>query len=93
MPGVEKRTFSLPEEQARFIDAKVATGEYASASEVVREGLRALKERDAAIEAWLRNAVAPTYDEMKAHPERLIPIEEAFAKIRGEIERQAKNTA
>mgnify|MGYP006273624451 CR=1 FL=1 len=82
MPGVQKRTFSLAEEQAEYIDAKVATGEYASASEVVREGLRALKARDAAIEAWLRDVVAPTYDELKAHPERAIPIDEAFARIR-----------
>jgi antitoxin ParD1/3/4 len=45
-----KRTFSLPEEQARFIDRQVASGGYASGSEVVRAGLRALQERDAAVD-------------------------------------------
>lgn len=36
MPKIDKRTISLPTEQADYIDAKVRTGEYASASEVVR---------------------------------------------------------
>ena len=38
MSATAKRTVSLPEEQSAFIDAKVATGDYASASEVVRAG-------------------------------------------------------
>ena len=50
--------FSLPAEQAAFIDAKGSSGAYASASEVVRAGLRALQERDAAVERWLREEVA-----------------------------------
>jgi antitoxin ParD1/3/4 len=49
MSNVEKRTFSLPPEHAEFIDQKVASGAYASGSEVVRAGLRALQERDAAV--------------------------------------------
>ena len=51
----EKRTFSLPAEQGHYIDKQVKSGAYASASEVVRAGLRALAERDAAIERWLRD--------------------------------------
>ncbi len=38
MAAVEKRTISLPAEQAGYIDALVAEGTYASASEVVRRG-------------------------------------------------------
>ena len=40
----------------------------ASASEVVRAGLRALQERDAAVERWLREEVAPVCDAMQAEP-------------------------
>lgn len=55
MPTVEKRTISLSPAQASYIDALVETGTYASASEVMRAGLRALQERDAAVERWLRD--------------------------------------
>jgi len=82
MANIEKRTISLPAEHAAFIDAKVASGDYASASEVVRAGLRALQERDAAVERWLREEVVVAYDAMKASPERGIPAEDVFADIR-----------
>jgi putative addiction module CopG family antidote len=38
LPPTEERTFSLPAEQADYIDSQVASGAYASASEVVRAG-------------------------------------------------------
>ena len=82
MSTVQKRTFSLAEEQAEFIDAKVASGDYASASEVVRDGLRALKERDQAVEVWLREKVAPAYDAMIADPSRGIPLKEVRAELK-----------
>lgn len=68
MSATEKRTFSLPAEQAAFIDQLVQSGTYATSSEVIRAGLRALQERDAAVERWLREEVAPTYDAWKAEP-------------------------
>jgi antitoxin ParD1/3/4 len=82
MAATEKRTFSLPVEQSSFIDQLVKSGSYASASDVVRAGLRALQERDAAVERWLRDEVAPVYDAMKADPSRGIPAEDAFAAVR-----------
>jgi antitoxin ParD1/3/4 len=82
MPPVQKRTFSLPARQARFIDNKVRAGTYASASEVVRAGLRALEERDAIVEGWLRSEVGPVYDAMKADPKRAISAKKAFAAVR-----------
>lgn len=82
MSNVEKRTVSLPHEHAAFIDAQVASGAFASASEVVRAGLRALQERDAAVEHWLRTEVVSAYDEMKAHPERGIAAATVFAELR-----------
>jgi antitoxin ParD1/3/4 len=82
MSKVEKRTISLPEEQFAFVEAKVASGDYASVSEVVRAGLRALKERDEAVERWLREDVAPVYDTTLADPSRTRPVDEVFAGIR-----------
>ena len=85
MPQVEKRTISLPSEHAVYIDSKVSSGAYASASEVVRAGLRALQERDEAVERWLLEDVAKAYDEMVVHPERAIPAKEVFAELRDRI--------
>lgn len=78
----EKRTFSLPAEQAGYIDALVASGTYASGSEVVRAGLRALQERDAAVEKWLREQVIEVCDAMKTNPGRAIPADQVFATLR-----------
>jgi len=83
MPGIEKRTVSLPAAQAGYIDALVEAGTYASASEVVRAGLRALQERDAAVERWLRDEVAPTYDAMQADPGRGLSADQVTAALAG----------
>ncbi|MEF2074376.1 type II toxin-antitoxin system ParD family antitoxin [Consotaella aegiceratis] len=90
MPAVEKRTVSLPAEHASFIDKMVSSGAYSSASEVVRAGLRALQERDAAVERWLREEVAPVYDAMQTDPARAHSLDDVFADLR---ERHARRLA
>ena len=82
MSNIEKRTISLPAEHAAYIDKLVGSGLYASASEVLRAGLRALQERDAAVEKWLHEEVAATYDAMKADPSRGLSADEVFGEIR-----------
>jgi len=52
------KNISLPRELEQYVDAKVASGEYAHASEVVRAGLRLLMQQEAEKLEWLRNAVA-----------------------------------
>lgn len=79
---MEKRTVSLPDEHAAFVDAKVADGSFASVSEVVRAGLRALKERDQAVEKWLETEVAPVFDMMEQSPEKAIKAESVFERIK-----------
>ena len=93
MANVEKRTISLPEEHAAFIDQLVASGTYASASEVVRAGLRALQERDAAVERWLREEVAPAYDAMQGDPGRALGAGDVFADIRARHAARLKGEA
>jgi antitoxin ParD1/3/4 len=87
----EKRTISLPIEQGRYIDGLVDSGTYASASEVVRAGLRALEERDAAVERWLREDVLAAYDALQANPSRAVPATAVFAAVRARHrEREAR---
>jgi antitoxin ParD1/3/4 len=90
MGTAQKRTFSLPPRQAKFIDAQVRAGTYASASEVVRAGLRALQERDAAIEHWLKSEAVPVYDAMKADPKRGLPAEKVFGDLRARHSARSK---
>lgn len=59
---------TLPNDMADMVRRKVESGEYASESEVVRDGLRALQQRDAAIERWLHEEVVPTYDRAISQP-------------------------
>lgn len=91
MPSPDKRTISLPAEQATYIDALVTSGTYATASEVVRAGLRALQERDAAVERWLRDEVVPAAVAMQADPARAIPAERVFADLRSLHTRRRKD--
>ena len=83
MAAVERRTFTIPVEHAAFIDAQVASGAFASPSEVVHAGISALQERDAATEQWLREEVARAYDAMQADPSRAILARSVFDDIRG----------
>ena len=47
---------SLPDELNELIEAKIASGRYASASDVVSDALRLLEQDDAAKLKWLREA-------------------------------------
>ena len=41
-----------------------------------------MQERDAAMERWLVDEVAPVYDAMKADPNRAIPAKTVFSNLR-----------
>lgn len=81
MRSTQQFSITLPHEMAEIVRAKVAAGEYATESEVIRDGLRSLMARDRAVEIWLRETVAPAYDALKADPSRGIPVAKARTQL------------
>jgi antitoxin ParD1/3/4 len=90
MAKVVKRTFSLTEEQAKFIDDRVETGGYASGSEVVRDGLRGLQEDAAIYDDWLRREVLPVLERHRAGTETIYSPAEVRVALQREYQRLLK---
>jgi antitoxin ParD1/3/4 len=86
MANVKKRSISLTPDLDDAIQRRIASGSYASQSEVIRAALRAL-ERDeeerarklAALDAAIARGVAD------AEARRVMRLDEAFARIRNEL--------
>ncbi len=81
MRTTQQLSITLPNDMADVVKAKVKTGEYASESEVIRDGLRALLARDRAVEVWLHNQVGPAYDALKADPSRAVTPEQVRERL------------
>ena len=84
MRSTQQFSITLPNQMADAVKAKVAAGEYATESEVIRDGLRALMARDRALENWLAGQVAPAYDALKADPSRALSIDQVRARLSAE---------
>ena len=81
MRSTQQFSITLPNEMAEAVRAKVAAGEYATESEVIRDGLRVLLARDRAVEDWLRKDVAAAYDQLKADPSRAVAVDAVKARL------------
>ncbi len=68
MRSTQQFSVTLTHEMAAELRSKVASGAYASESEVIRDGLRALQARDKAVDHWLRKEAVPAYEALKADP-------------------------
>jgi antitoxin ParD1/3/4 len=75
-------TVTLGKQQAS-LDAWLESGEYESASEVVRAGLRALEREKTVFDEMLRRKVQEALDD----PRPPVPADEAFARLRARIEK------
>ncbi|HZW20023.1 type II toxin-antitoxin system ParD family antitoxin [Noviherbaspirillum sp.] len=87
MRATRQLSITLPHEMAEMVRAKVSSGEYASESEVVRDGLRALLVRERAIESWLVAEVGAAYDALKKDPARGLSVEDVRAALEREHEK------
>jgi putative addiction module CopG family antidote len=88
MRTTQQFSITLPNEMAGLVKSMVATGAYATESEVFRDGLRALMARERAMERWLHEQVGPAHDALKADPSRAVDAD----KVRARIAREHKTT-
>jgi antitoxin ParD1/3/4 len=84
MRTTQQMSITLPKDMADVVKAKVQTGEYASESEVIRDGLRALMARDRAVESWLHSQAGPAFDALKADPSRAVTVSQVRARLAAE---------
>jgi len=68
------------------VEARVKSGAYASASEVIRAAVRALDREEAAVSDWLRQRI----DEAFADPRPDVPARQAFKRLREHHAKRAK---
>ena len=84
MRTTQQFSITLPNEMAGLVKSMVATGAYATESEVFRDGLRALMARQRATERWLQKQVGPAYDALKADPSRAVSADRVRSRIAAE---------
>ena len=77
MRSTREFSITLPEELADLVKAKVRTGEYATESDVISDGLHALMERD--------QEVAQAYDALKNDPGRAVSLDQVRERIAAEF--------
>jgi putative addiction module CopG family antidote len=78
----QQMSITLPNGMAEFVREKVARGDYASDSEVLRDALRVLRERDRAIEAWLREQVVPAAQALRDDPARALSADQVRDELK-----------
>lgn len=81
MRTTRQLSITLPNDMADALRERVRSGDYASESEVVRDGLRTLFARDRAIELWLLEEVAVTRDALAENPDDVVSAADVRARL------------
>lgn len=89
MRTTQQFSITLPHKMAKLLRSKIASGRYATESEVVREGLLALADRDESLDRWLRTTVVRAANEMRHDPSRGLTA----AQVRASLRKHAKKRA
>ncbi|MEW6515253.1 MAG: type II toxin-antitoxin system ParD family antitoxin [Pseudomonadota bacterium] len=84
MRTTQQFSITLPNEMAGLVKSMVASGIYATESEVFRDGVRALMARERAMERWLQDQVGPAYDALRDDPSRAVSPDQVRARIAAE---------
>ena len=81
MGAITRLSIDLPDDMASAVREQVASGQYASESEVIQEGLRALKARDEIEGDWLRAEIADAYEAWRANPTDVLTVDQVRQKL------------
>ena len=81
MRSTQQFSITLPNEMANAVKSKVEAGEYATESEIIQDGLRALMARDCAVRNWLQKQVEPAFDSIKSDPSRAVTVNQVRARL------------
>ncbi len=90
MRKTQSLSITLPRRMAQLVKNKVKSGAYATESEVIRDGLRALEAQESALEEWLRTEGVARYDAYHGGKGRGRPAAEVFARLRAHHAEQTK---
>ena len=71
-------TVTITTGQKAFVDERVRLGRFTSASEAVREGLRALERQETHLDDWMRQKIEESLND----PGPDIPESDVFAELR-----------
>lgn len=80
MPSTEI-SITLPERLAAFVRARVASGQYASESDVVQDSIEQLIEREVFVDDRIKADVAAAYDHWKANPSTISTVGEVVERF------------
>jgi len=81
MRSTQQFSVTLSHELAEMVRGKVQSGEYASESEVIREGLRALRRHEQALESWLREDVVASHKEIEADSSKALSVDQVRERL------------
>jgi antitoxin ParD1/3/4 len=85
-------SISLSPEALKFVQDKVAKGEYASESDVINEGLEILERDLAEQEQWEREVLVSAHDRFMADRTSGIPIDKVIENLEARRRHRAKTT-
>ena len=85
MQASQQFSITLPHEIASVVEEKISSGAYASVSDLMREGVQSLIERDAALDRWLREEVTAGHAAYLAAPSSAITADELRQQLAHDI--------
>lgn len=87
MSSDQQFRITLPRAMAEAVRAKVASGAYATESDVALAGLRLLLDRESAFDDWLRTDVAAANDKLKSDLSRAVGANVVQSRLAGRRKR------